>query len=280
MVKILLVFLLLVNVGFSADNSLDSKDLLSQKIQNLLGKKAYNKKQNFINIIFEPKSAFYINDRVDVIKVTETLKENGLLKLFFNKPQEVKLNFKTSGAPLLFLKLMGDSLRDIGYYRYVTRASSLNASEFTWNIVLTSEYATDPIVLQTQLKKSACYITDIERVSMSEWTYSVDIGNAYLPLEKLDTKVKVRLKHSLYAHWLDCSKVQKVTINSSNRNSWYPYIAYYDLSLHLLKVQKVDEKRNLMTLEIPTRAKYLKISDMYTMKNVKDFLLVSSSGKR
>lgn len=280
MVKIFLSFLLLAQFAFGDENFLDTEDLLSQKIENLLGTKEYEEKQNFINVIFDPKSVFYKNERVDVIKVAQTLEENGLLKLFFQAPQEVNLHFKTSGSPLLFVKLMSDSLRNIGYYRYVTRASTLNASEFTWNISLTSEYATDPIVLQSELSKSACFITNIERTSVSEWTYTIDIRNAHLNILKLDSAEDVKLKHSLYAHWLDCSQVQKLTIKSSSRNSWYPYIAYYDASLHLLKVEKVDEKRRLMAVEIPARAKYMKISDMYTLKNVKDSLVVSSYGTR
>ena len=280
MVKIFLSFLLLVALGYSDEKLVLDEDPLAQKIQSFVGEVAYEKKINFINIIFNPKSSFYKNERVDVIKVVQTLEENGLLKLFFKKPQEIRLNFKTSGSPLFFVKLMGDSLRNIGYYRYVTTASKLNSSEFIWNISMTSEYATDPLVLQTELAKSGCYITDITRESPTDWTYVIDMRAGFLNLLELEHSKEVKLKHSLYAHWLDCSMIQQVKIRSSRRNNWYPQISYYDSSLHLLKVTKIDEKRRLVKLHIPKRAKYMKISDLYTLKNVKDELVLSPYGRR
>lgn len=280
MVKLFLSFVLLVTLGYSDENFILNQDLLAQKIENFVGKDVYQKKMNFINVIFDPKSSYYKNDRVDVIKVVQTLEENGLLKLFFKKPQEIRLNFKTSGAPLFFVKIMGDSLRNIGYYRYVTTASKLNASEFIWNISMTSEYATDPLVLQKELAKSACYITDIRRESPTEWSYVIDMSSGFLNLLKLQDAKEVQLKHSLYAHWLDCSMIQKLKIRSSRRNHWYPQMTYYDSSLHLLKVTKINKKTRLIVLQIPKRAKYMKISDLYTLKNVKDELVLSPQGRR
>jgi len=175
---------------------------------------------------------------------------------------------------------MSDTLRNIGYYRYVTTAATLNSSEFTWSINLTTEYATDPLVLQTELNKSGATIIDIDRKSKTEWTYVVDMGNSFLNLTELEDSVEIKLKRSLYAHWLNCSKIKELYILSSRRNNWYPYIAYYDASLHLLKVIKEDKRYNKINLEIPKEAKYIKISDLYSLKNVKDELTLYPSGSR
>jgi len=274
MVKILFALLLLFNLSLFAEESLTKEDPLTEKIKLFLDEGTYAHNKEFIAVIFEPKSAFYKNERVNAVKVVETLKENGLLKLFFDAPQELKLNFKTSGAPLFFVKIMGDTLRNIGYYRYVTTASNRDASAFTWNISLRSEYATDPIVLEKELAKSGCKIIDIERNSKYEWTYVIDMSRGYLNLPTLKSGKEYHLKRSLYAHWLNVSKIKELEIQSSRRNSWYPYIAYYDASLHLLKVLKDDQIRHKIELEIPSNAKYMKISDLYTLKNVRDELLL------
>lgn len=280
MVKIVLSFLLLFSFSFS-DELVESEDNnLTQKIKSFLDKDIYEKNKSFVDIIFEIESDFYQNERVDVVKVVETLKENGLLNLFYKSPQEIQLNFKTSGSPLFFVKLMGDTLRNIGYYRYVTTASTLSSSEFTWSINLTSEYATDPLVLQTELNKSGSNIIDIERLSATEWTYVVDMGKSFLNLIELEKSQEIKLKRSLYAHWLNVAKIEKLKIVSSRRNTWYPYIAYYDASLHLLKVIKEDERYNKINLVIPKEAKYIKISDLYSLKNVKDELTLYPSGTR
>jgi len=282
MVKIFLSLLLLITFSFAQDDEtvVNNKDPLSQKIESFLGTQEYENKLNFINVIFEPQSSYYKNDRIDVIKVVKTLEENGLLKLFFKSPREINLNFETSGSPLFFVKLMSDTLRNIGYYRYVTTASSLDAEGFSWSISLSSEYATDPIVLQTELNKNGCTIVDIQRKSSTEWTYVIDMLGAHLNLTKLQQSKEIKLKHSLYAHWLNCENIEKLKIRSSRRNHWYPYIAYYDASLHLLKVIKKDEKRSKIVLNIPKRAKYMKISDLYTLKNVKNGLLLTPYGRR
>ncbi len=278
MVKVLLSFLLLFS--FSYAEEMVEQDLLSTKIQSFLDPEVYKENKAFIDLIFESKANFYVNDRVDVVAIIKTLKENGLLKLFFTKPQALTLHFKTNGSPLFFVKLMGDSLRNIGYYRYVTVGSARTSSEFVWSINLTSEYATDPLVLQNELKKSGCTIVDIVRKDSKEWTYVIDMGNGYLNLEKLQDKQELRLKRSLYAHWLNCENIEMIRITSSRRNNWYPYIAYYDSSLHLLKVIKEDEKSRAINLVIPKRAKYIKISDLYTLKNVKDELVLKPTGER
>ncbi len=285
MVKFLLVFLFLFSTLYAEESAyieeiVAEKDPLVEKIQIFLDKSTYTNNREFIQLIFEPKEAYYVNGRVDVVKVVQTLKENGLLKLFFKKPQELKLNFKTSGSPLFFVKIMGDTLRNIGYYRYMTTASNLDASEFTWNINLTSEYATDPLILEKELRKSGCKIIDIERKNAKEWTYVVDISQGFLNVRELESQFEVTLRRSLYAHWVNVSKIKTLTIKSSRRNSWYPYIAYYDASLHLLKVIRKDRIYSKIRLTIPQNAKYIKISDLYTLKNVRDALTLLPYGER
>jgi len=113
MVKIFLALSLLCAFLLAQDEVLleevtTQEDPLATKVKSFLSDKTYDENKGFINVIFDPKSAFYQNDRVDAVKVVQTLKENGLLKLFFKKPQEFRLNFKTNGSPLFFVKLMGD----------------------------------------------------------------------------------------------------------------------------------------------------------------------------
>ncbi|MBN2782182.1 MAG: hypothetical protein JXQ66_02960 [Campylobacterales bacterium] len=273
MVKIFFIlFVLFVNIF--------GDDLLNNKISTFIDRDKYIENKDFIDIIFTPSSAYYINGRIDDVKVIKTLKDNGLLNLFFDKPKEISLQFKTSGSPIFFLKIMGDALRYMGYYRYITTESNLNVSEFTWSISLTSEYATDPLVLQDELLKRGSKIVDITRISQTEWVYSIDMDNAHLDLTKLEVGQGVELKRSLYAHWLDVSDVDSLSIKGSFRNSWYPYITFYDSSMHLLKVIKDDTKKVGLNLEIPPHTTYMKISDLYTLKNIKDPLQITPKSSR
>ena len=278
MVKILLTFLLFFSLS-KAENiglveEVKVKDVLTSKIQSFVGEESYKTNKAYINIIFSPKADYFNGERIDSVKIIHTLKENGLLNLYFNKPKNLKLNFKTSGSPLFFVKIMSNTLRNIGYYRYVTKESNLNSREFSWSIQLTSEYATDPFTLESELKKSGCYIVDIEKHSAVDWTYTIDMRNGYLNIKKLAQNQEIKLKRSLYAHWLNISDITRLEIKSSRRNHWYPKISYYDKSLHLLKVISDDTKRRKIILNIPKYATYIKISDIYTLKNIRDPLIL------
>lgn len=274
MVKIFLLFTLLVS--FSC-----AEDLLIKKIQNLINPATFTKDRAYIDTIFSQKKDFYADDgRVDTIKVIKTLKDNGILNLFFKKPRDINISFKTGGAPLFFIKIMGDSLQNIGYYKYVTNESKFNGSEFVWKINLTSEYAADPIILSQELKKNNCRVVDVIRDGETDWTYVVDMKNAKLDVSELEDGVEFKLKRSLYAYWLDVSNIDKIEVSSSARNDWYPHIAYYDKSLKLLKVMKIDAKKTNITLEMKEDTRYIKISDIYTLKNIKDDLVLKPTAKK
>jgi len=278
MVKVF--FAILLSFSLSFGDEVKEIDPLTQKIKTLIEPLVYKQNSAYINILFSPASDYYLGERVDAVKVIQTLKDNGLLNLFFKKPSELTLHFKTSGSPLFFLKIMGDTLRNIGYYRYVTQESNLNNSEFTWTINLTSEYATDPLILQQELGKSGCNIVDIHRNSPTDWTYIVDMRDGKLNVEVLDDGMEVKLKRSLYAKWINVSQVKKLRITSSIRNSWYPYIAFYDSSLHLLEVLKKDTRRRNVLLNLKDNVHYIKISDIYTLKNIRDDLILTPVGSR
>jgi len=285
MVKIVVLFCILVYASFAQDNEhIEEKqtqeNALAQKIKSFVSEDVYEKNKGFIDVVFEPKSAYYNQGRVDALAVTKTLKENGLLNLFFQKPTTFTLHFKTSGSPVFFVKIMGDTLRSMGYFRYMTVDSTYDASEFVWSISLRSEYATDPLILQKQLQKSGAKIIDIERETPFEWSYTIDITDAKLNIIELQASKTVKLRHSLYAQWLNVSKIRTLKIKSSQRNRWYPYIAFYDASLHLIKLVKQDKIRKSILLNVPKNAKYMKIADLYTLKNVRDSLTLYPQGER
>jgi hypothetical protein len=279
MVKFFLSFFLLASF-ICVDILASEEESLDEKIESLMDSGTYSKNRDFIKVLFSPNSSFYNKERINILKVVNTLKENGLLNLHFQSPQELSLNFQTSGSPLFFVKMLSNSLQDIGYYRYVTKSSNLDNSEFTWSIALTSEYATDPMLLEKELRKKGCTIIDIKRVSSTEWTYVIDMSEGYLNIDSIASGENMTLKRSLYAHWIEISKISNVTIKSEPRNDWYPYIAFYDKSLHLLELVKKDAKQTEISLEVPKYAKYMKVSDLYSLKNIKDDLFVEGKGSR
>jgi hypothetical protein len=257
-------------------NTLFAQDALYDKIESFIGKNEYKKNQGFIEIIFKNEDSFFKNDRVDAVKVIETLKNNGLLKLYFKKPKYLQLTFYTNGSALFFVTLMGDTLRSIGYYSYLTQYSKNSSREFVWQIGLTSEYMTDPVILRKELLKRGCDIIDINKKDESAWEYTIDMSQAHLDAVSIKSDEKILLRRSLTPHWMNVSESSRVKLTSLGSNSWYPYIAFFDSKLRLLRVYKRDKKTWQIKIKIPNDAVYAKVTDLYNLKNIKDGLEVES----
>ena len=259
---------------------LSKGERLDEKITSFIGEESFARNRDYIHIIFAKVDSFYDKENINVVKVVETLEENGLLHLFFEEPQQYEMTFHSTGDPLFFVKLMGDTLRDIGYYRYVTKESTNDESGFEWKISLQAEYVTDPVLLRKELATRGCEIIDIVRVSAVDWHYNIDTSKAHLKADKLVSGKKKKYKRLQYAKWLDVEKVKRLSIKSHRANFWYPYIAVYDSSLRLLKVIKEDKETKQFSLELPQESRYIRVSDLYTITNIRYGLEFSPSGKR
>jgi hypothetical protein len=250
-------------------------DVVEDKIKNLLNEQTYSKNRAFINAIVTPKNSFIQADgSANSIKIIQVLKENGLFKLFFSSPKEIDLSFETSSNPNFFIKVMSDALANMGYYKYITKESSFDGEHFLWSISLVSEYISDPVVLNDELLKSNSTIADVIRLSDTSWRYVIDMQSAMLDVLDLAALNEYRLRASVQPQWFRVKGLSRVSINSSTQNSWYPYVAYYDDSLNLIRVEKESNKSNSLVLEIEPNVAYIKISDAYSLKNIKDGLLL------
>jgi hypothetical protein len=98
------------------------------------------------------------------------------------------------------------------------------------------------------------------------------MSSARVDTTKIDDEV--RLKRSLYAHWVEVSGVDTLSVETSFSNNWHPYIAYFDSELNLLETKKIDSKVTSLRLEIVNGASYMKVADMYDMKNLRDDLIL------
>lgn len=253
---------------------------LFDKVKSLVGEEQYARNESFIKIIFSDEQAYTVDQRIDVVRVVGTLKENGLISLFFDAPGELNLIFETNGTPQFFMALMNDTLRDMGYNHYLTDSAVLTNAGYTWHISMQSEYATDPIALQRELARRGCSILDIERIREKEWRYFIDMRDAHLKMAPLEPGKKVTLKRLVYPRWLDVSKADKLTLWSLKGNNWYPYIAFYDDNLRLLKLYKREKKSWQININLPRGCTYVKIADLYSRKNMKEGLSVKASSFR
>jgi hypothetical protein len=287
MVKIIFAYIILLSYTFA------SNDLFTNKIVNILDQETYNKHKNFINILFKNKSKFLLKDddqniqssRINTIKIIKVLQKNGLLQNELSKATDITLTFqsKTSDNILLTVKLIQDTLNAIGYNFFVpTEISYKNTLRFT--ITLNTTTPIDPIFLQKELYKRGIIILDITKKQNTKWIYLINTTNAKLSdvvtIKKREKK-KIR-KSSKYImiklqedpNEDNDSSMRYIIIHSDHRNTWYPYITFYDVELNILNIKKINILRKYLKLRIPPGSFYIKISDIYRNRNFKHGLTI------
>ncbi len=240
------------------------------ELENILGQNSYLAKKKFLKIIFKDQQKFYAGSQVDIHKVLSTLKENNLIRLDFKKSRTLHLSFATEqNNPLIFIKMIQNSLNTLGYNTPVTEKVMRDSSGFLYKVILKTSSAVDPVLFASELKKQGCYIAQMKRYSKVNWRYNINIFDIdIVPTETIFNK-KMVLKKPLNPYWIDVERAKTLVVSSSRSNSWHPYMVFYDRDLKILDTISKEIKSYNEKLSIPRNAKYVKISDIYTLENIK-----------
>lgn len=258
------VFLFLISLGML------NASPLHDELKNFLGQNSYIAKKKFLQLLFKDEQKFYIGNQVDMHKVINVIKENNLLPLEYRDPKELSLSFATEqNSPIVFMKMIRNSLNALGYNTPSSEKVMRDSSGFLWKINLRIASALDPALFAEELAKQKCYITQIKRYSSTNWRYNIDIQNIDIVPQKIDFNQKVTLPKPLTPYWIDVERAKTLAINSSRANSWHPYVIFYDRDLKVLDNMTKEIKSYNEQLSIPRNAKYAKISDIYTLENLR-----------
>ncbi len=262
MVKYLLLLTLLVNLAFSAS--------INKEVENIIGKGSYSAKKGLISVLFKKRTDFLIGNRVNITKVLKTLKDNNLLDLDFKETKTLQLSFATTGKkPLLFVKVVKDVLNSMGYNHTLTAKAVRDESGFLWKVTLRSAAVIDPLLLAREIEKRGGYLTSIKRYNKENWRYNINVNRAHLKVKKIPLNEKITLRKPLKPYWIDVRGGRSLSIDSKKGNIWHPYIVFYDEKLRILDNYTKERKSYNVSLKIPRNSKYVKISDLYTLENIK-----------
>jgi len=245
--------------------------LLTQKIQNFLGEEEYNKHYKLVELLFKNEDKFYNQNTFDNAKILQILKDNGLLQLKYETPQELIIDFKILASPIKSLKIFNSTLKSLGYYYYFTKNMRYDESGILyWTIKLKTEYAIDPLILIQELKNKEIFIKNIIRVDSTHWQYEFDTKNGKISqVINVDTNEKVSLGKPLSGYLLKIKEGDVLKVISKRLNRWYPYIIFYDKDLKVLKtIERKRVYRGIKTA-IPQGTSYIKIDDIYNLINIK-----------
>ncbi|WP_044419010.1 hypothetical protein [Halarcobacter anaerophilus] len=249
---------------------------LDEKIQNIIGYQEFNENRSLIEYLFQNDSAYYANGSINYIAVIEKLKDNGLLKVVLNKPQDISITFKISDDAIKSMKIISDSLTALGYYHYFTKDLIYDDNKtITWTINLKTEAAIDPLMLSKELAKNNCRFVDIKQEGYTKWMYKIDTSNSTLSnAYNITNNERVDLRKPLTPYFIKVDNANIIEIHSKYGNHWFPQIVFYDKHLNILNIVKENERKDSLQLEIPEETNYIKIEDIYTLANIKRGLSV------
>lgn len=264
-----LCFILICAVALNASS-------FNEKIINIIGYERYSINKGLIDHIFAKKSTYYLNGKPNYIAIMQRLKDNGLLNISLNEPQNITITFRINHDPIKSLKIITDSLKTLGFYHYFTKHLVYDENQYlTWVISLKAEAAIDPLMLSKELFKNNCSISDIKKEGYVNWMYELDTSDSILSKAKLISKnERVDFRKPLRPYLLKNKNGNKLIILSKPGNQWFPQVVFYDRHLNILNITEEDKKSKSLRLTIPKDTSYIKIDDLYTLANIKRGLSV------
>lgn len=254
---------------------------LTDKIKNLVNQKDFDTHKDFIDILFKNEDKFLTNSRLNTLKIIKTLKDNGLFKFMFKEPVDMSISFEVQNTDsvLLSIKSIQDALYAIGYGFFITTQAQYT-NTLKWSIGLKTNIGVDPILLNQELQKRGITIEDVTKYGTTKWAYKLNtrhirLGDTY-KIKKYEIKKIKKRSSDIFLQPNEISNGHSMLeIVSASKNTWYPYISFYDKKLNILKIKKVDKIIKKLRTRIPVDSFYIKISDIYTNKNFNNGFKVS-----
>ncbi len=248
---------------------------LFHEIENSIGKSNYLANKKIITVLFKDTEKFYRHGQVDYPRMLRVLKENHLLNVKLSRSSDITLSFATRQKyPVAFIELVRSTLIDLGLSRVDLLKVIHDRSGFMYKVSVYSDTAPDPIMIAEHFTKKGARIVRIKRYSLSNWRYFVDISHLNLVPEKLPLKKRVHLARPLEPYWINVENVRLVRLESPKSNRWHPRVVFYDRYLKVLDNVSKDRKSYNLRLEVPGDAMYMKVSDIYTLENLRRGLTI------
>ncbi|MDE5925298.1 MAG: hypothetical protein K2N75_06075 [Helicobacter sp.] len=251
---------------------------IDYKVAQLLGVQEYKTNQKFIQRLFSNQGYFLDNKgQPDLYKISQTLKQNGLLKLTFKQPMELEVTFSVKENPTTFTNVLYDILNEMGYYYFLLKESVLNEQQFKFILSMNTEYAIDPTLLQEKLYDYGYKVLNIERSQVYQWNYTITNTTFQYPkATKLTTNETNRKANLKGEYWYQIDKGNRLEVKSSNGILWYPKLIFFDKNLNILEIISNQKSSQTFQKEIPKGAMFVKITDTFlpiTTKNGLDVTL-------
>ena len=257
-------------------------DVLENTIASFMGDTEFYSQKNLVKIVFNNPSSYVdeVTGKPNALEIIKTLKDNGLIRLFYKEAQMLELTFHASTEPLLFMRVINESLEAMGYSYYLSQKVARNGEGVTWTISLSTQHVVDPVMLSKQLEARGCSIGDIVKEGKNAWYYVLDTANAGVKVEALALDTTVALGKPIKPYWVAIKEARRLSLRAHPADHWFPQVAFFDERLHLIEEIRLEENHTKLKLTVPNKAMYVKIEDRYTLDNIKRGLSIYLNSRR
>lgn len=186
----------------------------------------------------------------------------------------IKTEVSFTGEPLLAIKLLQHAFGTVGYRLEIEHFSVGNGSGFVKGSAVGMR-AFDPRVLVENLQDGGIKAENVRgekgvlKLSMDttggEWGIAVIGTDEGAELQRVNTPQWYRIQHG-----------QTIRIEPPFVGKWYPDIAVFDRTMRPLYSFRSSKPREELSIELPEGAFYLKVSNVWGMKVLKEGMWIES----
>lgn len=256
---------------------------LQDKIKSYIPKNTYQTNANFIKKIFANEKNFYDNGNLNVSKILNTLKTNGLLQLKLPKPSNVSITFRInflalsdSNPSFIFLNYTTSNiLTSMGYsYFYITE-SKKQQNKISTTYTLNSESNIDPTIVISNLAKRGYKVINVSTYSATHWIYDISLTKSLLPQATSIKQGDNTFTQISGKYWIALGMNGDLQISPQQNIHWYPKILIFDANMNLVDIIMPDDSQTTYKLKITDSMQYAMITDNYNPSILRSGILIN-----
>lgn len=205
----------------------------------------------------------------------------GLKALFFVpvlafalQPNQIRTQISFAGEPMTALKAIQQGFSTLGYKYEITAMSMKDG----YGEVHGTAVGIKPFSAETLNESFAEEEMAVENADFNEGSLRMvlDAKEAVWNAPLIGNDEGVELQRPSNAQWFRIQGGQTVRIEPPYVGKWYPEIAVLDGSMRVLYSYRSPKSKEAWEIELPEEARYLKVSNVWGMKLLKEGMWVES----
>ncbi len=244
---------------------------IDERIIGLIGPRAFEQNRLILNTVFLDIRRYKKDGFVDMVEVARILERLGLLPQTLPTPVHQEVRFFSYNNPTLFFRLSEKALQEAYIFNYAITNIQKDEDGVVEAFTFTSASIPDPVRIGSFLRAHGIKVLDIKHQN-GRWSYTLDSAQATLGVPKVEGRTETAKGKS--AIWLDVAGLSSVVILAKGGDHWFPKIFVYDRFLHPLQRIERPGPAKRLELTLPNGSYYIKISDRFTAKNIKNGFVI------